>query len=176
MAGVLAACERIQSTPLPFAYMLLFHRTAYLYCFLLPFGLVGSLGFATPLIGAIEINLLETLGETELPEFIQPVPFFCALFTLTFTLQFSRSDGAGHRLGVTQQYYPSPAVQQFEIQAALCSMTNGFCRYGNSCCAVHWAVGCSVTLKCTTCRRSWLSTMNTYSTRQRITGRSTTTR
>jgi putative membrane protein len=53
MAGVLAACERIRTTPLPFAYMLLVHRTAYLYCFLLPFGLVTSLGLLTPLFCAI---------------------------------------------------------------------------------------------------------------------------
>ncbi|WP_169391733.1 MULTISPECIES: bestrophin family protein [Psychrobacter] len=50
---VLAACERIQNTPLPFAYMLLVHRTTYLYCFMLPFGLASSLGWATPLICAL---------------------------------------------------------------------------------------------------------------------------
>lgn len=44
MTVVLSACERIHSTPLPFAYTLLVHRTTYLYCFMLPFGLVSSLG------------------------------------------------------------------------------------------------------------------------------------
>lgn len=53
MTIVLAACERIHNTPLPFAYMLLVHRTTYLYCFLLPFALVASLGWATPLICAM---------------------------------------------------------------------------------------------------------------------------
>jgi putative membrane protein len=107
MTVVLAACERINSTPLPFAYTLLVHRTTYLYCFMLPFGLVSSLGWATPLICAviaytffgldalseqleepfglaanqlplstlsrtIEINLLEALGETELPPPLTP--------------------------------------------------------------------------------------------------------
>ncbi|CAM3901418.1 bestrophin family protein [Rheinheimera salexigens] len=107
MAQVQAACERIKHTPLPFAYMLLVHRTAYLYCFILPFGIVGTQGLFTPLFCAIvayaffgldalseeledpfglaandlaltamsrsiEINLLETLGETELPEPILP--------------------------------------------------------------------------------------------------------
>lgn len=102
MTIVLAACERIHNTPLPFAYMLLVHRTTYLYCIMLPFGLVASLGWATPLISAviayaffgldalseeleepfglaanqlpltalsrtIEINLLEALGETDIP-------------------------------------------------------------------------------------------------------------
>ena len=45
-------CERIASTPLPFAYTLLLHRTAYLFCLLLPFGLVASAGWATPLFTA----------------------------------------------------------------------------------------------------------------------------
>ncbi|AAZ19111.1 conserved hypothetical protein [Psychrobacter arcticus 273-4] len=53
MTIVLAACERIHNTPLPFAYMLLVHRTTYLYCFMLPFGLVATLGWATPLICAV---------------------------------------------------------------------------------------------------------------------------
>ncbi|MET1028471.1 MAG: bestrophin family ion channel [Dongiaceae bacterium] len=53
MAAVLAGCERIRNTPLPFAYTLLLHRTAYLYCFLLPFGLVDTIGAMTPLVVAI---------------------------------------------------------------------------------------------------------------------------
>lgn len=102
MTIVLAACERIHNTPLPFAYILLVHRTTYLYCFMLPFGLAASLGWATPLVcgviaytffgldalseeitdpfgiaanhlpltaisRTIEINLLEALGESDLP-------------------------------------------------------------------------------------------------------------
>ena len=53
MSGVQAACERIKTTPLPFAYTLLLHRTAYLFCGLLPFGLASALGWATPLVTAI---------------------------------------------------------------------------------------------------------------------------
>lgn len=43
-----AGCERIAGTPLPFAYTLLLHRTTYLVCLLLPLGLVGTAGWATP--------------------------------------------------------------------------------------------------------------------------------
>jgi putative membrane protein len=43
-------CERIFSTPIPFAYSVLLHRTVYGYCLLLPFGLVDSIGVATPII------------------------------------------------------------------------------------------------------------------------------
>ena len=53
LTGAAAACERIKSTPIPFSYTLLLHRTAYLYCFLLPFGLVDSIGFMTPFVVAI---------------------------------------------------------------------------------------------------------------------------
>ena len=53
MGGAAAACERIKSTPIPFSYTLLLHRTAYLYCFLLPFGLVDTIGFMTPFVVAI---------------------------------------------------------------------------------------------------------------------------
>jgi putative membrane protein len=108
LTAVAAGCERIRSTPIPFAYTLLLHRTAYLYCFLLPFGLVDQIGFMTPFVVAIvaytffgldavgdeieepfglhpnhlpldalcrtlEINLLEAMGEKDLPPALQPV-------------------------------------------------------------------------------------------------------
>ena len=50
---VLAAAERIKLTPLPFAYSLLLHRTAYMFCFLLPFGLVDTASFWTPILTGI---------------------------------------------------------------------------------------------------------------------------
>lgn len=53
MTAAAAGCERIRHTPLPFSYVLLLHRTAYLYCFLLPFGLVDVIGLMTPLVVAI---------------------------------------------------------------------------------------------------------------------------
>ncbi|MBV8660327.1 MAG: bestrophin [Burkholderiales bacterium] len=53
MCAAAASCERIKSTPIPFSYTLLLHRTAYLYCFLLPFGLVDALGFMTPFVVTI---------------------------------------------------------------------------------------------------------------------------
>jgi putative membrane protein len=53
LAAAAAGCERIQNTPMPFPYTLLLHRTASLYCFLLPFGLVDTVGFMTPFVVAI---------------------------------------------------------------------------------------------------------------------------
>lgn len=102
--------ERTKNTPMPFTYTLLIHRTAYLFCFLLPFGLADLSGYWTPLVAAIicyaffgldaiadqleapfadtpmiipldsvaralEINVLEMLGEKQLPSPIQPKDF-----------------------------------------------------------------------------------------------------
>ncbi|MDB5868196.1 MAG: hypothetical protein JWP96_528 [Polaromonas sp.] len=53
MTSAAVSCERIKGTPIPFSYTLLLHRTAYLYCFLLPFGLVDTIGFMTPFVVAI---------------------------------------------------------------------------------------------------------------------------
>ncbi|NMM85001.1 bestrophin [Rhodococcus sp. SRB_17] len=110
LTAAAASCERIKNTPVPFSYTLLLHRTAYLYCFLLPFGLVDTTGFMTPFVvgivaytffgldalgdeieepfglesndlpldtlcRAIEINLRESLGETDLPPPLQPVNY-----------------------------------------------------------------------------------------------------
>jgi len=52
-ANIQAACERIQSTPTPFTYTLLVDRTTYAYCFLLPFGLAGTMGWITPLFATL---------------------------------------------------------------------------------------------------------------------------
>jgi putative membrane protein len=46
-------CERIASTPIPYPYGVLLHRTIYAYCFLLPFGLMHAIGAATPLISVL---------------------------------------------------------------------------------------------------------------------------
>jgi putative membrane protein len=49
ISHVLGGCERIRSTPIPFAYILLLHRTVHVYCFMLPFCLIDALGWLTPL-------------------------------------------------------------------------------------------------------------------------------
>lgn len=71
-----ASCERIKNTPVPYSYTLLLHRTAYIYCFLLPFGLVDSIGFMTPFVVAIVAYTffgLDALGdELEEPFGLEP--------------------------------------------------------------------------------------------------------
>ncbi len=53
ITAIQAGCERIAGTPLPFAYTLLVHRTAYVVCLLLPIGLISTTGWATPLFTAL---------------------------------------------------------------------------------------------------------------------------
>jgi len=48
LSDVIGGCERIASTPLPFAYSVMIHRTVYFFCATLPFGLVDSIGIFTP--------------------------------------------------------------------------------------------------------------------------------
>ena len=66
LTQALVGCERLANTPLPFAYTLLLHRTAYLFCFILPFGFADTLGWATPLavmLVAYTFFGLDALGE-----------------------------------------------------------------------------------------------------------------
>jgi putative membrane protein len=50
LTDVQGACERIKSTPMPFSYTVLMHRIVGVYCVLLPFGLMDSVQWATPLV------------------------------------------------------------------------------------------------------------------------------
>ncbi|OXI39479.1 bestrophin family protein [Burkholderia aenigmatica] len=50
LIAMVSGCERIATTPIPFSYDVLLHRTIYAYCVLLPFGLVDSIGAATPFV------------------------------------------------------------------------------------------------------------------------------
>ena len=66
LTAAAASCERIKNTPVPFSYTLLLHRTAYMYCFLLPFGLVDTTGFMTPfVVGIVAYTFfgLDALGD-----------------------------------------------------------------------------------------------------------------
>ena len=50
LTEAIGGCERIAGTPIPYSYSVLLHRTIYIYCFLLPLGLVDSLGWMMPMI------------------------------------------------------------------------------------------------------------------------------
>lgn len=94
---VLGGCERIKSTPIPFSYTLLLHRTAYLYCFLLPFGLADSVGYATPLVaGLVSYTFfgLDALGD-EIEEPFGSAPNDLPLTALCRSIEISLRDSLG---------------------------------------------------------------------------------
>jgi putative membrane protein len=98
LCAVQAACERIKSTPTPFAYSLLLHRTAWLFCLLLPVGLVGTAGIASPvvtLIVAYAFFGLDALGdELEEPFALRPntIPMNALCRTLEIELREALGD------------------------------------------------------------------------------------
>jgi putative membrane protein len=99
MSSVQAACERIAGTPLPFAYTLLLHRCAWLFCVLLPFGLAGALGWATPVVSmllAYAFFGLDQLGE-EMEEPFGLEPNDLPLDAMVRTIEIDVLDALGHR-------------------------------------------------------------------------------
>ena len=64
LSDVIGGCERILSTPLPFAYTVMIHRTVYFFCAFLPFGLVDSIGSALTPIFAVFVAYAFMAHET----------------------------------------------------------------------------------------------------------------
>jgi putative membrane protein len=50
LTDIQGACERIKSTPIPFSYTVLLHRIVAVYCTTLPFGLMDTIKWATPVV------------------------------------------------------------------------------------------------------------------------------
>jgi putative membrane protein len=100
MTAAAASCERIKNTPVPFSYTLLLHRTAYLYCFLLPFGLVDTIGFMTPFVVALVAYTffgLDALGD-EIEEPFGLEPNDLPLDTLCQAIEVSLRESLGEVL------------------------------------------------------------------------------
>ena len=96
-AAVQAACERIRSTPLPFPYTLILHRTAYAFCFLLPFGLASTFRWGTPLFCALVAYAffgLDALGD-ELQEPFGKSLNALPLYSMARTVEISLLEAVG---------------------------------------------------------------------------------
>lgn len=97
LTSAAASCERIQNTPIPFSYTLLLHRTAHLYCFLLPFGLVDVTSFMTPfVVGIVAYTFygLDALGD-ELEEPFGMESNDLALDSMCRSIEISLSQSLG---------------------------------------------------------------------------------
>jgi ion channel-forming bestrophin family protein len=76
ITDVQGGCERIKNTPIPFAYTVLLHRTVAFYCLFLPFGIIDTVRWMTPLVVALIshafLGLDEIGGEIEEPFGTEP--------------------------------------------------------------------------------------------------------
>jgi putative membrane protein len=100
LSEALGGCERIAGTPIPFTYAVIIHRTIYLYCLLLPFGLVDAIGFMTPVIVAFiayTFFALEALG-AELEEPFGTAPNDLALDAMSQMIEATLRELLGERL------------------------------------------------------------------------------
>lgn len=92
-----AANERLSSTPLPFVYSLLVRRTTWLYCLLLPFGLLDSAGWFEPLVAMVVAYVFFGLSEVthELEQPFSTQPNAIPLSALCRTMEISASHALG---------------------------------------------------------------------------------
>ncbi|AOK50121.1 hypothetical protein WT60_25100 [Burkholderia sp. MSMB617WGS] len=97
LGAKLAGCERIASTPIPFPYHVLLHRTVYAYCVMLPFGLVDSIGIATPFVSVFVSYTLIALDAIagEIADPFGDGPNHLALDALTRQIERSLLELAG---------------------------------------------------------------------------------
>lgn len=102
LSEIVGGCERIASTPIPYSYQVLLHRTVYIYCFLLPFGFVDSLGWFTPIIVtfiAYTFVALEAIAD-EIEEPFGSEPNDLALNAMCLTIETSLLEMIGGELPI----------------------------------------------------------------------------
>ena len=96
-AEVQAASERLRFTPVPFGYTLLLHRTAYLFCFFIPFGFADTLGWGTPFattLVAYTFFGLDALGD-ELEEPFGTLPNDLPIGAIADTIEINVREALG---------------------------------------------------------------------------------
>jgi putative membrane protein len=94
-----ASCERIRWTPVPFGYTLLLHRTAHLFCLMLPFGFDDVLGWFMPFGTALVAYTffgLDALGD-ELEEPFGNLPNALPIEALADTIEINVRESMGEK-------------------------------------------------------------------------------
>lgn len=92
-------CERIAYTPLPFTYSVILHRTVYIYCLMLPFGLLDAIGIMTPLMVcfvAYTFFAIEALSD-EIEEPFGTMPNDLALEAMAINIEAALLEMLGDR-------------------------------------------------------------------------------
>ncbi|QSW88852.1 MULTISPECIES: bestrophin family protein [Flavobacterium] len=110
LSDIVGGCERIASTPIPYTYSVLLHRTVYIYCFILPFGFVETLGWITPFVIvfiAYTFVALEAIAdELEEPFGLQPNDL--ALDTMSLMIENTLLELNGEKIEIKKsdnEYY-----------------------------------------------------------------------
>lgn len=100
LSDILGGCERLAHTPIPYAYSVMNHRVVYLYCFLLPFALVGEIGMMTPVMSvlvAYTFIAIEALAQ-EIEEPFGVLANDLALESMSFNIEASLREMTGESL------------------------------------------------------------------------------
>lgn len=97
LCTIQTACERIHNTSLPLAYSLLVHRTAFIYVVLIPFAIVESMGWWTPLFTAIVAYTFFGLHQLakEIQEPFSDRPMCLALSAMCRTIEIDTLEALG---------------------------------------------------------------------------------
>jgi len=98
LSQVQAGCERIAATPVPFAYSLLLHRTAHVFCLTLPLALAGTMGWwalVPSLLVGYTFFGLDALGD-QLEEPFGREPNDLSLDAMVRTIEREMLSAAGH--------------------------------------------------------------------------------
>jgi putative membrane protein len=114
LSDVLGGCERIAGTPFPFTYSVIVHRIVYVYCFLLPFGLVDTVGVLTPLVVgfvAYTFFALEAVSD-ELADPFGTLPNHLALDAMSRTIEATLRE----TLGETDLPEPMAPDENFQLR------------------------------------------------------------
>lgn len=92
-----AGCERLANTPLPYVYSLLVFRTTWLYCLLLPLGLIDTAGWLTPVFAGVVAYVFFGLAEVteELGHPFGPTPNGLPLDAMCRTVEISLAPHLG---------------------------------------------------------------------------------
>lgn len=109
LSDILGGCERIVSTPIPYSYSVLLHRTVYIYCFLLPFGLVDSLSWFTPFIVcfiAYTFVAFEAIAD-EIEEPFGSEANDLALNTMSKMIEETTLEMVGHKAAINREDHPN---------------------------------------------------------------------
>lgn len=112
LSVALGGCERIASTPIPFTYAVIIHRVIYVYCFLLPFGLLDSIHGMTPVIVAFlsyTFFALEALS-AEIEDPFGTAPNDLPLDALAWTIEATLRETLGER-----EFPPKPQVVDYVL-------------------------------------------------------------